>query len=364
MARKAAKKWKGAKENQPPKSNRKKCNRPAKLRTWSNDSMLQAMDAIKSGKMGVNRAAIEHCVPRTTLKDRIAGRVVHGTNMGPKAYLTHEEEKELVKFLFECSKMGHGKTRGEVLKIMEATMKKKGTKLDGFMSQGWWWSFRKRWPEVSLRKGDSFSLAREKMTTVEVFNDYFNLLEETLDKYNLRDKPSQIYNCDESGMPLEHKLPRVISAKGTKKIRQINFGNKTQITVLACCNATGQAIPPMVVFAGKKFNHDLSEGEVPGTLYGMSDSGWMDQELFTNWFTNHFLQHAVAHRPLLLLLDGHSSHYTLELIKSAAENDVIIFCLPPHTTADSQPLDTCCFGPLKVYWSEVCREFMFRNPVE
>ena len=101
--------------------------------------------------------------------------------MGPKAFLTHEEEKELVKFLFECSKMGHGKTRGEVLKIMEATMKKKGTKLDGFISQGWWWSFRKRWPEVSLRKGDSFSLAREKMTTVEVFNDYFDLLEEILD---------------------------------------------------------------------------------------------------------------------------------------------------------------------------------------
>ena len=142
MARKKSKGAKGKnKENQPPRSNRKVSNRPAKLRTWSNDSMLQAMDAVKSGKMGVNRAAVEHGVPRTTLKDRIAGRVVHGTNMGPKAYLTHEEEKELVKFLFECSKMGHGKTRGEVLKIVEAAMKKKGTKLDGFISQGWWWSF-------------------------------------------------------------------------------------------------------------------------------------------------------------------------------------------------------------------------------
>ncbi len=62
------------------------------------------------------------------------------------------------------------------------------------------------------------------------------------------------------------------------------------------------------------------------------------------------------------MLDGHSSHYTLELIKLAAENDVIIFCLPPHTTADSQPLDIGCFGPLQVYWSEVCRQFMFNNP--
>ncbi len=89
----------------------------------------------------------------------------------------------------------------------------------------------------------------------------------------------------------------------------------------------------MVVFTGKHFNPDLSVGEVPGTLYGMSESGWMDQELFFNWFSNHFLSHAVSCRPLILMLDSHSSHYTLELIKLVAENDVIIFCLPPHTTA-------------------------------
>ena len=69
---------------------------------------------------------IEHGVPRTTLKDRLSGRVIHGTNIGPKPYLTQEEEKQLVQFLVNCCKMGYGKTRGEVLKIVEAIMKKKG----------------------------------------------------------------------------------------------------------------------------------------------------------------------------------------------------------------------------------------------
>ena len=117
----------------------------------------------------------------------------------------------------------------------------------------------------------------------------------------------------------------------------------------------------MVIFSGKNFNYDLSEGKVPGTFYGMSDSGWMDQELFFKWFISHFLKHAVPGRPLLLL-DGHSSCYTLELVQAAAEKDVIIFCLPPHTTADSQPLDTSVFGPLKGYWSQACCEYMFANP--
>ena len=94
---------------------------------------------------------------------------------------------------------------------------------------------------------------------------------------------------------------------------------------------------------------------MPATLNGMSPNGWMDQELFAEWFLHHFLEHAVSSRPLMLLLDGHSSHYTLELVKLAAAQDVVIFYLPPHSTADSQSLDTSCFKPLKTSWSDVCR---------
>ena len=86
----------------------------------------------------------------------------------------------------------------------------------------------------------------------------------------------------------------------------------------------------------------------------------MDQEL--DWFLYHFLVHAVSSRPLLLLLDGYLSHFTLELVKLAAEHDVIIFCLPPHTTADTQPLDTSWLKPLKTYWDDVCHKYLFANP--
>ena len=57
--------------------------------------MLGAMKATKEGRMGINRATVEFGVPQTTLKDRLAGRGVHKTNIGPKKYLSHEEEQEL-----------------------------------------------------------------------------------------------------------------------------------------------------------------------------------------------------------------------------------------------------------------------------
>ena len=74
-------------------------------------------------------------------------------------------------------------------------------------------------------------------------------------KHGLKGRPSQIYNCDESGMPLQHKVPKVISAKGCKKVRQVSSGNKTQITILGCASAAGQVIPPMVVFTGNILIH-------------------------------------------------------------------------------------------------------------
>ena len=83
-------------------------------------------------------------------------------------YLTSAEELELVDFLIGCSKMGYGRTRGEVLKIVEAAMAKKGNKLKRPISSGWWNSFCKRWPVLRLRRGDAFPVAREKMTSLKI----------------------------------------------------------------------------------------------------------------------------------------------------------------------------------------------------
>jgi len=41
-----------------------------------------------------------------TLKNRISGRVKHGTKPGPQSYLTPEEESELADFLVNACKMG------------------------------------------------------------------------------------------------------------------------------------------------------------------------------------------------------------------------------------------------------------------
>ena len=118
-------------------------------------------------------------------------------------------------------------------------------------------------------------------------------------------------------------------------------GDKAQLTVLAYASASGYVLSPLIIFDRKRLKPEYTEGEIPGK------SGWIDSNIFEGWFRQNFLKHTPPTRPLLLLLDGHSSHYQPSVIRKAAENGVIMFCLPPHTTHICQPLDKTCFSPLK-----------------
>ena len=60
-------------------------------------------------------------------------------------------------------------------------------------------------------------------------------------------------------------------------------------------------MPSMVILKRKALSPDFTVGEVPGTVYGLSACGWIDQELFRDWFCFHFLKYAPNARPLLLI---------------------------------------------------------------
>lgn len=121
---------------------------------------------------------------------------------------------------------------------------------------------------------------------------YFDLLERTLAENDLIDKPSQIFNLDETGMPLDPIPPHLVSARGAKHASAVSSGDKSQITVLACCRAAGYSLPPFVILDRVNLKQEFTIGEVPGTVYGLSKKGWIDGELFELWFIRHFIMHA------------------------------------------------------------------------
>ena len=84
--------------------------------------------------------------------------------------------------------------------------------------------------------------------------DTMTFLEDALLSNNLLDDPHRIYNCDETGLPLNPKPLKVVDAVDTRNPSYITGDTKRQITVLACTNAAGFTMPPMVIFDRKSLN--------------------------------------------------------------------------------------------------------------
>lgn len=335
-------------------------NRPLSYKRWNEEEMGRALNAIVVDGLSVRRAALLYGVPKSTLGDRVSGKVLCGATCGREKYLSDEEEEELATFIENCASVGYAKTRKQILALVERIMYARG--IEVHVSDGWWVSFLKRHPSLTLRSPASVSTARALASDPSVLQVYFDLLEETLAENELTERPGQVYNMDETGLPLDPKPLKTVQLKGTKNALAYTSGGKSQITAVGCVNAAGQAIPPMVIWDRKTMAPALAHGEVPGTIYGMSPKGWMDQDLFHLWFTHHFLRYASGERPLLLISYGHSSHYCPDTIKRAFEEDVIVFTLPPNITHITQPLDKGVFGPVKAAWRDICQSFLAKNP--
>ena len=207
--------------------------------------------------------------------------------------------------------------------------------------------------EVTLRKPDNLDRGRTRMANQHVMTKYFEVLKGVLDDYGLRNKAMNIFNADESGISMEARAGKVVIARGSKHAYSESKGPRDHITVNVCCSASGQLLPPMIIFEKCWPSGSYAKNGPIGTLYAKSPNGYMDAELFILWFKKIFVPYTMNFRPALLILDGHGSHITYELTQLATENDIQILLLPPHTTNILQPLDVSFFRPLKTHLSRI-----------
>ena len=66
---------------------------------------------------------------------------------------------------------------------------------------------------------------------------------------------------------------------------------------MSCCNVGCFVLLPHVIFDRNTIKLELTEGKVPGTIYGFSDSVWVDSETNECYFTNHSLIYLPPSKP-------------------------------------------------------------------
>ena len=177
-----------------------------------------------------------------------------------------------------------------------------------------------------------------------------------------------IFNIDETGVPtVPTKLPKIISAKGAKRVAKVVSAERGRtITLICSMNAeAGSFIPPAFAFPRKKTcaMTFLAVHPPPDSVGFAQKSAWMTQELFA-----HYLEYFVKHTrpsqnsPVLMILDNHVSHLSIAAVEYCRQQGVIMLTMPPHSSHMIQPLDVTFFGPFKTYYSQACDNWVVSHP--
>ena len=311
--------------------------------------------------------AQKYGIPKSTLRDHLQ-RNSKKVGAGGPTVLTPDIEREIALTCTTLADMGYGLTKDLVEVVIYDYLKENDIPnpfTGGVPGRDWWQRFLKRWPRLSERKPQHLSKKRAQAGNGDIINAWFDKLDEVfssagLDPHN-PSVASRLWNCDETAFCTSPAAIKLLAQRGSRTVHEIGGDSGHQyITVLCGGCASGERLPPFILYKGKNIYKRWIEGGPAGTLYGVTDSGWMDAPNYLSWFTKLFLP-AVAHltktAPVFLIQDGHHSHISLELIRRARDNNIVILCLPPNTTHLLQPFDIAVFAPIKKEWKKILKQY-------
>jgi hypothetical protein len=331
---------------------------------WTEVDLQMALAAVRSkGDARLSSRAAERVygVPATTLRRYIAGQVV-GVKPGPQAALSSTEERALVEGLLDRARRGFPATRFH-LKAMVVESVCDGRVhqfVNGVPSDKWISSFMERHSEtLTTRKGRILDTARVNAVDKTEIEYFFTEYKDFLKTHPL--PPTQIYNCDETGLDPQGGAPkRVITLRGAKSVPVRRGTDRENTSLLLAVSAAGASVPPLFIFKGTDFPSDLLDGAPAGSCGTVTSSAFVDSAVFEEWI-DHFMKHVPPTRPILLVLDNHASHVGLSVQRKCIANDIHLLSFPPHTTHILQPLDGGCFRTFKSVWRDTMSDWAVKH---
>jgi len=185
----------------------------------------------------------------------------------------------------------------------------------------WLKNFLRRHPQISVRTPEGLPLSKARGFTPESAHSFL-IYEPAMD--TTEHNPARLYNCDETGFTIvQHKHTTILGLKGKRQISSLqSAAHGSLVTVVNCMSPTGHVCLPLFVFPRKKIKQELMNGTPPGSIHACHPSGWIQREIFSQWFL-HFITHTKPTKedPVILVLDGHYSNTrNLEVINLARDN--------------------------------------------
>lgn len=115
----------------------------------------------------------------------------------------------------------------------------------------WIAGFKKRHPNITLRRPEATSLARSQGFNKLNVKKFLDILKTVLDEHQF--PAHRIFNCDETGLlTVQSRSSKVFALKGRRQVGAITSAERGLLSTFeVCMSAGGTFIPPFVIFPRK-----------------------------------------------------------------------------------------------------------------
>ena len=334
---------------------------------YSEENVRKALESVQTDGMSVRKAGQLFGVPRATIQFRLSNQFKNKTTLGPSPILSAEEEDTLEKWILAkhrmvCPRRKEG-IQASVKDILDAKPRANPFK-DNYPGDGWYKAFLKRHPSLKVTATCSKGSNKD-------IRKWFSNIEEYLSEAgfsNILQDPTRIYNADETNFELCPKDNKVLAPREIRNADEVESAlPKSNISVMFTFSGAGEETPPMVVYPYKRLPTDIVKSVPQDWGIGCTDNGWMKSEVFYDYIRNVLYPHLQKKGiifPVILYLDGHSSHITYRVSQLCTELNILLISLYPNATRVLKPAEVAALKPLKNSWKKGVLEFQRKNPLE
>lgn len=328
-----------------------------------------------------SQAAVAAGCDRYTLTKRYRGeRVGHHDQIYQMTLLSEVQETVLVDWILLVDSWAFPATYALIKEKALSLLRESDWTRQHELGEHWINRFLKR-HEAKLKGILNTQLDQERAIASKrqkIIRDFYSIWRNVIEKFNIR--PEDVYNFDEKGCIIgQTSREWCVVAREKSTPYAVRDGNRESVTVIECIRAgvpdlergvdkeydypaskafhyngddyQPHAIPPVFITAGKYYTADnfkfvlAKESDnaniLPGAVFHKSPNGYTSNQFCRWWIEHHFDKHTRQGatdedgtlRPRLVVLDGHGSHITLDIIEYCMLNNIHLVCLPAHSTA-------------------------------
>lgn len=236
------------------------------------------------------------------------------------------------------------------------------------VSRGWVFHFLQRHPSLERKSTIIVDAARAAACTQLNLSPFYDQYIKVITDYNI--KPELTFNLDETSLNFSQRFKgKVITQQNMPDPIVMQADRVLSCTLVLCIPARGKALDAQLLWPQQKIPIEFTGLPASGIRICTGQS-YQTRASYEKMMLDYFIPAMIERRmvmnspseTILLLLDGHNSRVSLEVVETCIANNILIMILPAHSSSVTQPLDAKTNGVLKNIFAKESAQLVNQQP--